>query len=102
MTVRSTEKLQPALKLRLGTKAVICAVLLIAVNTGGRGGLLVGGHGAAGCRDPKHRRQRPRRGERNRRRCGRYPQRSARRGREAKPRAGCLHRRRRCQAKACI
>ena len=33
MATRSIGKLLPALKLRLGTKAVICAVLLIAVNT---------------------------------------------------------------------
>lgn len=33
MTARSTGKFLPSLKLRLGTKAVICAVLLIAVNT---------------------------------------------------------------------
>jgi methyl-accepting chemotaxis protein len=33
MTTRSTGKFLPSLKLRLGTKAVVCAVLLIAVNT---------------------------------------------------------------------
>jgi methyl-accepting chemotaxis protein len=33
MTVRSLEKFLPSLKLRLGTKAVISAILLIAVNT---------------------------------------------------------------------
>src|SRR6266702_6781101 len=33
MTSRSPPKLLPSLKLKLGTKAVICAVLLIAVNT---------------------------------------------------------------------
>src|SRR6266404_1044124 len=33
MTTRSTGKFLPALALRLGTKAVICAVLLIAMNT---------------------------------------------------------------------
>ena len=33
MTTRSIGKFLPALKLRLGTKAVICAILLIAVNT---------------------------------------------------------------------
>ena len=33
MTARSIGKFLPSLKLRLGTKAVICAILLIAVNT---------------------------------------------------------------------
>ncbi|WP_213286356.1 methyl-accepting chemotaxis protein [Bradyrhizobium sp. sGM-13] len=33
MTTQSVGKFLPALKLRLGTKAVICAILLIAVNT---------------------------------------------------------------------
>ena len=33
MTARSIRKLLPQLKLKLGTKAVICAVLLIAMNT---------------------------------------------------------------------
>ena len=33
MTTRSVGKFLPALKLRLGTKAVICAIFLIAVNT---------------------------------------------------------------------
>src|SRR3954464_15232782 len=33
MSARSIGKLLPSLKLRLGTKAVICAILLIAVNT---------------------------------------------------------------------
>ena len=33
MATQSTGKFLPTLKLRLGTKAVICAILLIAVNT---------------------------------------------------------------------
>ena len=33
MTARSIGKFLPALKLRLGTKAVIGAILLIAINT---------------------------------------------------------------------
>ena len=33
MTARSIGKFLPSLKLRLGTKAVICAILLIAINT---------------------------------------------------------------------
>ena len=45
MTARSIGKFLPALKLRLGTKAVISAILLIAVNTA----LVVGADGYAQC-----------------------------------------------------